>query len=180
MTERLDLPHDLPEDIADALSDDLRTVGTLYNDIQDLSEEAFKARFGDALDTLQAVDPDADFVIVVLGLGVDVGEGPLVDDAALVSVHEPNDDGSVARLFYTGDAAPGDTFLMIPLRPGDCPPDTGGTLGTLSLPEFREIVSAMTFKRFDLLENDLDSYRDSYLRPAVRGLEAYAERCSRN
>ena len=176
MTERLALSHDLPEDIADALSDDLRTVGTLYNDIQDLSEEAFASRFGDALDTLRAVDPDADFVIAVLGLGVDVGEGPLVDEATLVSVHEPNDDGSVAHLCYTGDAdAADDTFLMLPLRPGDCTPGTGGTLGGLSLAEFREIVSAMTFKRFDLLENDLDAYRDSYLRPTVRGLEAYAE-----
>jgi hypothetical protein len=33
----------------------------------------------------------------------------------------------------------------------------------------------MAYKRFDLLENDLDGYRDSYLRPAVRGLEAYVQ-----
>lgn len=176
MAERLDIAHDLPEDLADAFGDDLRTVGTLYNDIQDLSEDAFASRFSDALDDLRvAVETDAEFVVAVLGFGV-AADTPLVARADLVSVHEPNDDGTVKRLLFTGseDAAT-DTFVMLPLRPADCPPGSGRPASELSLDEFREIVSAMTFKRFDLLENDLDAYRDAYLRPAVRGVEAYAE-----
>lgn len=176
MAERLDIDHGLPDDVADALGDDLKTVGTLYNDLQDLDDEAFEARFAEPLDALRtAVETDADFVIAVLGLAVDVEPPePLVTGASLLSVHEPNDDGSVDRLLYTGPAdGAGDTFVMLPLRPDDCPPGTNQRAAALSVDEFREIVSAMTYQRFDLLQNDLDSYRDSYLRPAVRGLEAY-------
>ncbi|MFC7176133.1 hypothetical protein [Halosegnis marinus] len=179
MAERLDLAHDLPDDLADALGDDLRTVGTLYNDMQDLSEAAFAERFAGAHGTVTDVlDTDAEFVVAVLGLAVDPDpEGPLVAGADVVVVHEPNDDGSVRELLYTADAdAATDTFVMLPLRPGDCPPGSGRSATELTLAEFREIVGAMTYKRFDLLQNDTDAYRDSYLRPAVRGLEAYAER----
>lgn len=176
MAERLDIAHDLPDDIADALGDDLRTVGTLYNDLQDLDDEGFDERFAGALEALRAaVDTDADFVIAVLGLAVDSEPpGPLVAGASLLSVHEPHDDGSVDRLLYTGPAdGAADTFVMLPLRPDDCPPGTDQRAADLSTAQFREIVSAMTYQRFDFLENDLDSYRDSYLRPTVRGLEAY-------
>lgn len=176
MAERLDIDHGLPDEVADALGDDLRTVGTLYNDLQDLDDDAFDERFARAHEALrEAVDADADFVIGVLGLAVDPEPaGPLVAGASLLSVHEPHDDGSVDRLLYTGPAdGAADTFVMLPLRPDDCPPGTDQRAAELSLAEFREIVSAMTYQRFDLLQNDLDSYRDSYLRPTVRGLEAY-------
>lgn len=179
VAEQLDISHDLPDDIADALGDDLPTVGTLYNDIQDLSDEAFAERFADAHAALTAaLDTDAEFIVAVLGLAVDVSpEGPLVAGADLVVAHEPNDDGSVKELLYTAGAdAATDTFVMLPLRPANCPPGSGRPATDLSLAEFREIASAMTYKRFDLLQNDMDAYRDSYLRPAVRGLEAYAER----
>jgi hypothetical protein len=33
----------------------------------------------------------------------------------------------------------------------------------------------MVYKAFDLVQNDLDSYTAAYLRPLVRGLEAYAD-----
>lgn len=176
VAERLDIDHGLPDDIADALGDDLRTVGTLYNDMQDLDDDAFDGRFAEALEALrEAVDADADFVISVLGLAVDPDSpGPLVADASLLSVHEPHDDGSVDRLFYTGSAdGAADTFVMLPIRPDDCPPGSDQLAAELSLAEFRDIVSAMVYQRFDFLQNDLDSYRDSYLRPTVRGLEAY-------
>lgn len=176
MPERLDIAHDLPDDLAAALGDDLRAAGTLYNDLQELSDEAFAARFGDAHEQFRAaLDVDAGFVTAVLGLALSEGQ-PLVADATLVSVHEPRSDGGVETLHYTGPAgAATDTFLMLPVRPDDCPPGSKQTASELSLAEFREVVSAMAYKRFDLLENDLDAYRDSYLRPVVRGLEAYAE-----
>jgi len=176
VAERLDIAHDLPDDVADALGDDLRTVGTLYNDLQDLDDDAFETRFAGSFEALRtAVDTDAEFVIGVLGLAVDPEPaGPLVAGASLLSVHEPHDDGSVDRLLYTGPAdGAADTFVMLPLRPDDCPPGSDQRATELSLAEFREIVSAMTYQRFDLLQNDIDSYRDSYLRPTVRGLEAY-------
>jgi hypothetical protein len=174
--ERLDIAHDLPDDIAAALGDDLRTAGTLYNDLQDLDDAAFAARFADAHEQFRtALEVDADFVIAVLGLALSEGE-PLVDGATLLSVHEPRSDGDVDTLHYTGPAAASiDTVLMLPVRPGDCPPGSNRLASDLPLAGFREVVSAMAYKRFDLLENDLDGYRDSYLRPAVRGLEAYVQ-----
>ena len=93
----------------------------------------------------------------------------------LLSVHEPNPDGSVDDLLFTGDAGVPDTVVMLPVRPDDCPPGSGEAASDLSVEGFREILAAMLYKRFDLLQNDLDGYRDSYLRPTVRGLEAYAE-----
>ncbi|MFB6118152.1 hypothetical protein [Halosegnis sp.] len=177
MTERLDIAHDLPEELADALADDARTAGTLYNELQDLSDEGFATRFEAPLAALrEAVDGvDAPLVIAVVGLAVDVDEGPLVADAALVSAHEPQPDGGIERLLYTADETTAvDTFLMLPLRPTDCPPGSGQPASALSLSAFREVVSAMAYKRFDLLNEDIDAYCDSYLRPLVRGLEAYA------
>jgi hypothetical protein len=173
--ERLDIAHDLPDDLAAAFGDDLQAAGTLYNDLQELSDEAFAARFGDAHEQFRAaLDLDADFVTATLGLALSDGR-PLVADATLLSVHEPRGDGGVETLHYTGPAGAGtDTVLMLPVRPGDCPPGSNRAASDLSLAGFREVVSAMAYKRFDLLENDLDGYRDSYLRPAVRGLEAYA------
>lgn len=174
---QLDIAHDLPEDLAAALGDDLRTAGTVYNDLQELSAEEFAARFEDAHEQFRtALDIDAAFVTAVLGLALS-GDQPFVGGATLLSVHEPRGDGSVDVLHYTGPAeVPTDTVVMLPIRPGDCPPGSNQAAADLSLAEFREVVSAMAYKRFDLLENNLDAYRDSYLRPAVRGMEAYAER----
>lgn len=178
VTERLDIAHDLPDALRDALRDESRTAGTLYNALQDLDEAASADRFDAALAAFRSVlsDADVDFVIAVVGLEVGTTADDLVADADLLSVHEPSDDGSVRRLLYAGDEnAARDTVVMLPVRPGDCPPGSGQRAGALSTAEFREVVAAMTFKRFDLLQNDLDAYRDSYLRPAVRGLEAYAQ-----
>ncbi|RNJ25740.1 hypothetical protein [Halosegnis longus] len=175
MTARLDIEHDLPPDLADALGDDRRSVGTLYNELQDLSGEAFRDRFDDAFGRLtEAVPADAEFVVVVLGLEVDTETDPFVTDAGVVAVHEPNPDGSVGTLHFVADDAPTDTFVMLPIRPADCPPGSGRPVSQLTVEEFRDIVSAMVYKRFDLLDSDIDAYRDSYLRPLVRGVEAYA------
>lgn len=177
VTERLDVEHDLPEPLREALRDETQTVGTLYNAVQDVREEAFAERFGGALVDLQGAlaDADAEFVVAVLGLDVSTDPNDLLAGGALLSVHEPTDDGDVAELLFTGDADPPDTAVMLPIRPADCPPGSGQAVANLSVDEFREIVAAMLFKRFDLLQNDLDGYRDAYLRPTVRGLEAYAD-----
>jgi len=175
VTARLDIEHDLPPDLADALGDDRRSVGTLYNELQDLTAEAFRDRFGDVFTRLtEAVPADVEFVIVALGLGVDTDADPFVTDAGVVAVHEPKPGGSVETLHFVGDHAPTDTFVMLPIRPGDCPPGSRRPISELTLEEFREVVSAMVYKRFDLLDSDVDAYRDSYLRPLVRGVEAYA------
>jgi hypothetical protein len=175
VTARLDIEHDLPADLADALGDDRRSVGTLYNELQDLTEAQFRDRFGDAFARFtEAVPADAEFVIVVLGVGVNTDADPFVTDAGVVAVHEPNPDGSVETLHFVAEAAPTDTFVMLPIRPGDCPPGSGRPVSGLTDEEFREIVSAMVYKRFDLLDSDIDAYRDSYLRPLVRGVEAFA------
>ena len=175
MTERLDIEHDLPAPLADALGDDRRTVGTLYNELQDLSDEQFRDRFDSAFARLtDAVPTDAEFVIAVLGLGIDTDLDPFVTGSDVLTVHEPNPDGSVATLHFVADEGTTETFVMLPIRPHDCPPESGRPVAELSLGEFREIVSAMVFKRFDLLDSDLDAYRDSYLRPLVRGVECYA------
>ncbi|WP_255152536.1 hypothetical protein [Halorarius halobius] len=177
MTERLDIEHDLPDPLREALRDETRTVGTLYNALQDMDEEAFADRFGGALVAFREAlaDTDAEFAIAVLGLHVSEDPNDMLAGADLLSVHEPNDDGSVSTLLFTGEAGVPDTCVMLPVRPDDCPPGSGEPVGDISVEAFREIVAAMLFKRFDLLQNDVDGYRDSYLRPTVRGLEAYAD-----
>lgn len=177
MTDRLDVDHDLPDQLRDALRAESRAAGALYNALQDLDDAAFETRFGAAHDDFRgALDgTDAAFAIAVLGLAVSDDPGDPVGDAALLSVHEPTGDGSVERLLFAGaaDRTP-DTVVALPVRPGDCPPGSGERASDLSLAGFREIVAAMAYKRFDLLQNDLDAYRDAYVRPTVRGLEAYA------
>ena len=177
MPERLDLEHDLPDALREATRDETRTVGTLYNAVQDLDDEAFAEGFESAYaaftGALEGVD--AEFVVCVVGLSISEDPSELVVGGDLLSVHAPNPDGSVDELLFTGDAGVPDTVVMLPVRPADCPPGSGAAASDLSLGGFREVLSAMLYKRFDLLQNDLDGYRDSYLRPTVRGLEAYAE-----
>lgn len=177
MTERLDIEHDLPEPLREATRDETRTVGTLYNAMQDLADDAFAERFDPAYaaftEALSGVD--AEFVVGVVGIEISEDPENMIAGGNLLSVHAPNPDGSVADLLFTGDADPPDTVVMLPVRPADCPPGSGEAASGLSVDEFREVLSAMLYKRFDLLQNDLDGYRDSYLRPTVRGLEAYAD-----
>lgn len=177
MTDRLDVSHDLPDQLRDALGAESRAAGALYNALQDLDGAAFESRFGSAHDDFRAAldGTDATFAIAVLGLAVTEDPADPVGDATLLSVHEPTGDGGVERLLFVGpaDRTP-DTVVALPVRPGDCPPGSGEPASDLSLSGFREIVAAMAFKRFDLLQNDLDAYRDAYVRPTVRGLEAYA------
>lgn len=179
-SERIDLDHGLPEELREAMRDDTATVGTLYNDLQDTDEETFADRFGGSLRTLRDVGEGTEgFVIAILGLAIAeaeaLAEGDLVAGAEVVSVHRPNDDGSVADLLYVGeDVATVDYFVLLPLRLDDCPPGSGNRVADLEVAAYREIVAAMVYKRFDLLQNDVESYTSAYLRPLVRGLEAYA------
>jgi hypothetical protein len=177
MPERLDLEHDLPESLREATRDETRTVGTLYNAVQDLDDATFADRFEPAYAAFREALSDVDVAFVVAVVGIEISEEPtdMIAGGDLLSVHEPNPDGSVDDLLFTGDAGVPDTVVMLPVRPDDCPPGSGEAASDLSVEGFREILSAMLYKRFDLLQNDLDGYRDSYLRPTVRGLEAYAE-----
>lgn len=183
MTDTLALEHDLPDDLRDACSDDSRSVGALYNTLQSLSDEAFEDRFADSLDTLREVctdAPDVPLLAVVLGLTVAdadaIGAGTLVGEAELVTAHVPGVDGGVADLRYCDpDATALDYFLFLPIRPDDCPPGSGTPASELTMTQYREIVSAMCYQRFHLLQNDVEAYTDNYMRPLVRGLEAFAE-----
>ncbi|WP_255197381.1 hypothetical protein [Halorarius litoreus] len=177
MPERLDLEHDLPDALREAVRDETRSLGTLYNAVQDLDDATFAERFesAHAAFTDALTGTDADFVIAVVGIEVSEDPTDMIASGALLSVHEPNDDGSVKDLLFTGDAGIPDTVVMLPIRPADCPPDSGEQASDLSMSGFREVLAAMVYMRFNLLQNDLDAYRDSYLRPTVRGLEAYAD-----
>lgn len=172
-TERVPLEHDLPPDLRDAVADDTASLAALYNGLQDLDDTAFSERFGPALSTFREVlDGREGPVSCVLGLAVEETAGEReVTDAALAVARVPDADAPV----YVGDG-PEEEFLLLPVRADDCPPGSGRPASEIDAPEFREVVSAMAYKRFDLLQNDLDAYREAYLRPLVRGLEAYAER----
>ncbi|MFB6191742.1 MAG: hypothetical protein ABEI11_00290 [Haloarculaceae archaeon] len=170
----LTIEHDLPGDLRDALADDTASLAGLYNDLQGLSEEAFADRFGRALSTLREVAAGRP-VICVVGFELAAGDDP-VRGGEVVSIHAPDGGGGVGDAVYVADAAPTDEFVMLPIRPDDCPPGSGEPVEALGVGAFREIVCAMTYKRFDLLQNDLATYRASYLRPLVAGLELYADR----
>lgn len=175
--ERIPIDHDLPPSLRDALGVHSQSVGGLYNDLQELDDEAFADRFGDSLATLRATLEGTDLPFVVCTLGFELRadpEDPVVG-AAVASIHAPHDDGDVDELLYAGTDVPADQFVMLPIRPGDCPPGSGQPASDLAVGQYREVVSAMVYKGFDLLQNDLDSYATSYLRPMVRGLEAYAD-----
>lgn len=173
--ERVPLAHDLPDDLRDALTDDSAALASLYNGLQRLDEEAFADRFGGALAGFRdALDGREGPHVCVLGLDVERAGGDReVAGAAVASVHRPGADGDVTEAVYAGEA-PEDEFLLLPVHADDCPPGSGRAASDLDVDGFREIVAAMTYQRFDLLQNDLDTYRESYLRPLVRGVEVYA------
>lgn len=181
MTERVPIEHDLPGDLRDGVADETETLATLYNDLQDLPESAFDRRFSGSLANLRdaVADVDADLVLFVLGLSVgdDYAEtGRLVADADLLTGHVPDGEGRVDDLVYCDpDAGALDYFVLLPIRPEDCPPGSGQSAADLSIDEYYEIVAAMVHRRFDLLQNDPDRYAASYVRPLVRGLEAFDE-----
>jgi hypothetical protein len=171
----LSIEHDLPSDLRDALADDTASLAGLYNDLQGLSGEAFADRFGRALATLRETAAGTEPVICVVGVELATGDDP-VRRGEVVSVHVPGPEGGVGEARYVAEAAPTDEFVMLPIRPDDCPPGSGEPASELSVDAFQEIVSAMTYSRFDLLQNDLATYRRSYLRPLVTGVELYADR----
>lgn len=175
--ERVPLNHELPDDLRAALADETASLVALYNGLQDLDDETFTERFAGALATFRDVlNGREEFVACVVGLELrEAGGEREVLDAAIVSVHVPNEDGSVDELLHVTDNPPEDEFLLLPVHADDCPPGTGSAASDVDVATFREVVAAMTYQRFDLLQNDLDSYRTSYLRPLVRGLEAYSE-----
>lgn len=179
--EQVPVEHDLPDDLRAAVADETETLAALYNDLQDLSGEAFEARFGDSLADIRAVARDADADLVLFVVGLSVGDrveetGDLVDGAALVTGHVPRSDGGVTDLLYRDpDAEALDYFVLLPVRPEDCPPGSGQAAADLDPDTYREVVSAMLYRRFDLLQNDPDRYAASYVRPLVRGLEAFDE-----
>lgn len=175
--ERVPIEHDLPADLREALGVNSQMVGGLYNDLQDLGDEAFADRFGASLATLRETLDGTDHEFVICTLGFDLVSDPEdpVAGAALASVHVPAEDGSVDELLYVGEAVPTGQFVVLPLRPHDCPPGSGQPASDLSVGEYHEVVSAMVYKGFDLVQNDLDSYTSAYLQPLVRGLEAYAD-----
>jgi hypothetical protein len=171
----LAIEHDLPADLRNALADDTASLAGLYNDLQDLSAETFAERFAPALSTLRTAAAGSAPVVCVVGVELAPGDDP-VRRGEVVSVHVPGSEGGAGDARYVAAAAPTDEFVMLPIRPDDCPPGSGGPASELSVEAFREIVSAMTYKRFELLQNDLGTYRESYLRPLVAGLELYADR----
>ncbi len=182
MTEPDTVPveHDLPADLQRAVAADTGALAAVYNDLQETPLDAFEATFGDSLGALTGAVAGVDAPLVAFVLGLDLEDDPttrdLVVGATLLAGHVPDRTGGVAELVYRADAdhAP-DDVLMLPVRPDDCPPDSGRPAADLDVETYYEVVASMAHRRFDLLQTDVEQYASSYVRPLVRGLEAYAD-----
>lgn len=177
--ERVPIEHDLPADLRAAVAADTGALAAVYNALQETPTGAFEATFGESLATLRGSVDGVDAPLLVFTLGLDLEDDPTTQDlvvgATLLSGHVPDGTGAVAELVHlTGAEVVPDDVLMLPIRPDDCPPDTGQPAADLDADTYHEVVAAMAHRRFELHQNDLDSYASSYLRPLVRGLEAYA------
>lgn len=177
--EQVPVEHDLPPELRAAVAAETGALAAVYNALQEMSSETFEAVFGASLAALTEAVARVDAPLVVFVLGLTLEDDPTTPDlvvgATLLSGHVPDGTGDVADLVYVTDGSPApDDVLMLPVRPGDCPPGSGRPAADLDAETYHEVVAAMAHRRFDLLQTDLDGYAASYLRPLVRGLEAYA------
>jgi len=178
--ERVPIDHDLSPALREAVAADTGALAAVYNDIQETPQEAFDERFGASLSALREAVAGVDAPLVVFVLGLTLDDDPttreLVVGATLLTGHVPDAEGAVAELVYRdGDAPTPDDVLALPVRPEDCPPGSGRAAADLDAETYYEVVASMAYQRFDLFQNDLDRYASSYLRPLVRGLEAFDE-----
>lgn len=170
-------PPGEPDEPDENLTADLRAltspgredVAALYNGLQGMEDEAFRAAFEGSFETLKDVagagPPE---LASVLGLELDGGS---VTDATLLSVHVREGD----RVVYTDDDADvPDAAVYLPVRPEDFPPGSGEALADLDVDEYREVVSAMVFLRHQLARESPDQLESRYREPLRRGLRAYA------
>lgn len=156
---------DLPDRFRSVLTADAERFAALYNGLQGMERTAFADAFGDSLETLrQVADVDAPELVVVLGLTVEAGT---IVDASLLSVSS-RQDGSV--LHATEITEPPDAAVYLPVRAGDFPPGSGGSVGDVAIEEYREVVASMLYLRYELSEDDPDRYDDLYRRPLAQGL----------
>lgn len=182
MAEREEVPieHDLPEDFRSAVAADTGALAAVYNDLQETPLAAFEATFADSLSALRTAVEGVEEPLVLFTLGLALEDDPTTEDlvvgASLLTGHVPDGTGAVADLVHLAPSADvPDDVLLLPIRPADCPPDSGRAAADLDVETYHEVVAAMAHRRFDLLQTDLERYAGSYLRPLVRGLEAYAD-----
>lgn len=162
--------EDLPAELRALVTPEPADVVALYNGLQGLDDDEFRAAFEGTLETLQDV-ADADMPELATVLGLELEEGT-VTEATLLSVHERGGD----RVVYTNDdATVPDATVYVPVRADDFPPGSGDALADLGVEDYREVVSAMVFLRHQLYDESPEQLESRYREPLRRGLAAYAD-----
>lgn len=161
----------LPPELRDLVTPDPQDVVALYNALQGMDDDEFRAAFESSLERLKDVtNPDVPELATVLGLDLEDGA---VSDTTLVSVHES---GSDRVVFTNDDADVPDATVYVPVRPDDFPPGSGEALSDLGMDDYRDVVSAMVFLRHQLYDESPEQLESRYREPLRRGLRAYADR----
>lgn len=162
--------EDLPPELRELVAPDPQDVVVLYNGLQGMDDEEFRAVFEGSLRRLKEVaDADGRELATVLGLSLEAGT---VTDATLLSVHES---GSDRVVFTNDDGAVPDATVYVPVRPEDFPPGSGEALSDLGVDDYRDVVSAMVFLRHQLHDESPEQLESRYRDPLRRGLRAYAD-----
>lgn len=162
----------LPSELRSLATPETEDVVALYNGLQGMEEEAFRAAFAGSLDELKdAADDVPSELESVLGLELEDGA---VTDATLLSVREREGE----RVLFSNDpdeVGVPDAAVYLPVRPDDFPPGSDAELADMDVDAYREVVSAMVFLRYQLARESPDQLDSRYREPLRRGLASFAD-----
>lgn len=174
-----DMEHSLPDQYREKTAESTEILAELYNQLNQMSESAFEDRFASTLDdihTYSETHNDAEMLFFVIGAAVateeTIDDGEVIGDADTKFVFELGDDLFIDEYKHMSDTVTdSDYFFIITIRPTDCPPGTGNNAADITLDEFHNMLSAVTFRRFQLFQDDLPKYKKTILKPLVTALE---------
>lgn len=174
-----DMKHSLPEPYRDKTTENTQILAELYNQLNQMSTPAFEKRFGDTLTDIHTYSEkhaDADMLFFVLGAEIatedTIDDGELIGHAETKFIFELGDDLFIDRYKYMANTIEDtDYFFLITIRPQDCPPGTGNNASSITLENYHDMLSAVTFRRFQLFQDNMQHYKKTILKPLVTALE---------
>lgn len=179
-----DMKHSLPDEYREKTAESTQILSELYNQLNKMSEDAFEERFADTLDDIHTYSQshsDAEMLFFVIGAEVateeTIDDGEVIGNAETKFIFELGDDLFIDHYEHMAETVTdSDYFFLITIRPTDCPPGTGNNASTISLDDYHGMLSAVTFRRFQLFQDNINRYKKTILKPLVTALEDHHDK----
>lgn len=173
------MEHSLPDSYRKKTGESTEIIAELYNQLNKMSDPAFKDRFSSTLDDIHTYSEqhsDAEMLFFIIGAEVaneeTIEDGEIIGNAETKFIFELGNDHFIDHYEHMATTIDdSDYFFIITIRPTDCPPGTGNLATDITLEDYHGMLSAVTFRRFQLFQDNLPKYKKTILKPLVTALE---------